>query len=241
MNDAYRRFVQGISFEGIDPMGMDLQLQVSDRWELDNLKIDVEIARIPDDGRDYNSLFEPILEIPRMSTFAIAAIIHRTVQELDEKAAYLNIGVWHGFSFLAGMIGNPNKRIIGVDNFSKWGGPRDDLLARFDNYRSDRHEFYDMDYEEYFNAGQIGEIGFYFYDGDHSYENQLKGLEIAEPYFTDNCVVLVDDANLNAPRRATYDFLEASQNKYEILLDQKTAVDEHPTFWNGIILLQRIG
>ena len=121
------------------------------------------------------------------------------------------------------------------------GRPRDELLARFEQFRSDAHEFYDMDYRDYFDNDHEGEIGFYFYDGDHSHENQLKRLNAAEPFFSDNCIVLIDDTNLDAPRQATFDFLDACDNNYEVLLDQKTAVDEHPTFWNGIILLQRTG
>ena len=239
MSDAYRQFVQGICFEGIEPMGMSLEISAEDQAELATQKIDELISRLPNDGQDYQKILAPILDIPRMSTFAIAAIIHRSVQELDAAAAYLNVGVWHGFSLLAGMIGNPDRRVIGVDNFSKWGGPRDELMSRFEHFRSDRHEFYDMDYRDYFEQVHKGEVGFYFYDGDHSYENQLNGLNLAEPYFSDNCVILVDDTNLDAPRQATFDFLDNSDYDYEVLLDQKTAVDEHPTFWNGIILMRR--
>ena len=69
-------------------------------------------------------------------------------------------------------------------------------MERFERFRGPTHEFHEMDYRDYF-ANVHGErpIGVYFYDGDHAYEHQLEGLRVAEPYFTDDCVVFVDDTN----------------------------------------------
>ena len=92
-----------------------------------------------------------------------------------------------------------------------------------------------MDYRDYFASVHRGPIGVYFYDGDHGYEHQLKGLEIAEPFFGDGCIVLVDDTNWPHPYEATFDFMEASSREYRLLLDRDTSVLDHPTFWNGIL------
>ena len=97
-----------------------------------------------------------------------------------------------------------------------------------------------MDYEEYFASVHRGSIGFYIYDGDHSYRNQLRGLEVAESFFSLGCVVMVDDTNLDEPRQATIDFLAKRDTKFQILLDQRTQSGGHPTWWNGIILFRRI-
>src|SRR6185436_15728090 len=74
--------------------------------------------------------------------------------------------------------------------------------------------------------------------GDHSYENQLEGLKVAEPFFGSNCIVMVDDTNWTDPREATADFVEQSEYEYRVLLDERTSINEHPTFWNGLIILQ---
>src|SRR5207244_4980279 len=66
--------------------------------------------------------------------------------------------LWNGFTFLAGMIGNPGKVCIGIDNFSEYGGPRDAFNSRFDRYKSQKHHFYDMDYAEYFSRLDKGLI-----------------------------------------------------------------------------------
>ncbi|MEM7223547.1 MAG: class I SAM-dependent methyltransferase [Pseudomonadota bacterium] len=202
--------------------------------------IDAYLAILPEAQNDYLTLLEPILAMPRMSTFANGAIIARSVREMALDTAYVNVGVWHGYSLLAGMLAGREQKVVGIDNFSQFGGPRDSAMGRFDQIKSDAHSLHEMDYRDYFSNLHEGEIGFYFYDGEHSYENQLKGLQVAEPFFARDCIVLVDDTNWDDPRRATLDFMAESQNEYEVLLDRRTAWNGHPTFWNGIMVLRRV-
>ena len=179
-----------------------------------------------------------LCRVPKMSTFAIGAMINYGVSHLPEGTCFLNVGVWHGFSLLCAMSENPERKCIGVDNFSEFGGPRDAFLERFKKYKSPNHQFFDMGYEDYFANVHSLPIGFYFYDGDHGYENQLKGLQIAEPFFAENCLVMVDDTNWDAPRKGTLDFIKNSKHDYEILLDRTTFYNWHPTIWNGLMILQ---
>ncbi len=180
-----------------------------------------------------------LTQVPRMSTLAIGGLINYAVSLLAEDEAYVNVGVWNGFSLLCGLVGNYDKLCIGIDNFSEFGGPKEEFMQRFERLHSPRHKFFECDYREYFSKIHQGKIGLYFYDGEHSYQNQLEGLLVAEPFFSQNCTILVDDTNWEEPRKATYDFLDRSQNNYEILLDVKTCTTPHPTWWNGLIVLQR--
>jgi len=158
---------------------------------------------------------------------------------MAQGASFVNVGVWNGFTLLSGMTENPDKLCIGVDNFSEYGGPKEQFLRRFNEHKSANHHFYDIDYRKYFTDVHAGKIGFYIYDGNHCYEHQMMGLKLAEPFFAKNCVVLVDDANDFGPRQATLDFINHSGNKYEILLDAKTRDNGHPTFWNGIMIFRK--
>lgn len=180
--------------------------------------------------------------MPRMSTFAIACIINKAVREMPADQCFVNVGVWHGFTFLAGMLGNPDKRCIGVDNFSEFGGPRSEFRQRFMDAKSDAHTFFDMGYKQYF-AGYHKQqaIGFYIYDGAHDYASQLDGLKIAEPYLAEGALILVDDTNWPDPDKATRDFMAASEFNYDIILDKKTSGNGHPTWWNGILVIQKHG
>ena len=175
-----------------------------------------------------------------MSTFAIGAIINRITSQIPDDESFVNVGVWHGFTFLSGIIHN-SKKCIGIDNFSQFGGPREEFLKEFVKYRTGNHTFVEMDYEEYFaKTHQETPIGFYIYDGHHSYENQLKGLQIAEPFFSKDCIILIDDTNLPEVEKANLDFITQSSNSYRILLDTKTYCNAHPTYWNGIMIFQKI-
>jgi hypothetical protein len=194
---------------------------------------------LPADSGGIAAILSELSPVPRMSTVAIGAIINRAVSQMPDDCSFVNVGVWHGFSLLVGMRQNPHKRCVGVDNFSQWGGPRVDFWKRFEQYRSENHFFHEMDYRNYFETVHRGQIGVYFYDGDHSYDEQLKGLRLAEPYFADNCIVLVDDTNWEGPREATRSFVSHSPWRYDVLFDRATAGNFHPTWWNGLTILQR--
>jgi hypothetical protein len=190
-----------------------------------------------DDGL-LRPLLAPLLTMPRMGRLAFAAILNTIVRRMDSEHAFVNVGVWHGFSLLAAMAGNDDKVCVGVDNFSELGGPRDEFLRRFLNRRSPRHRFYNQDYEDFFAAGLDRPVGAYFYDGAHAYEHQYRGLMAAEPLYVDDAVIVVDDINWQAPREATLQFAEDSRLDWTLVIDQTTASDSHPTLWNGTMVLQ---
>jgi predicted O-methyltransferase YrrM len=204
---------------------------------------DIEIANtiLPDDGEHTRAHLAPLCRIPRMSTFAVGALIHRAVADMPPDRVFLNVGVWHGFTLLAGMAGHPDRVCIGVDNFSEFGGPREAFLARFGALRGPRHRFYELDYRDYFARVHLEPIGVYFYDGDHAYAHQLQGLRLAEPYFAPGTLVFVDDINAADARRAALDFVEQSRWTWQVLLDRRTAQNAHPTLWNGLMILECLG
>ena len=67
-----------------------------------------------------------------MSTYAIGYLINRICKNLSDNQVYLNIGCWKGFSLVAGMI-NTKCKVIGVDNFSQFTGPKNDFIKNFTN------------------------------------------------------------------------------------------------------------
>jgi hypothetical protein len=235
------QYMERISFRHLQPHVM--KPAYYKRWEkaLRWLGTSPELFNtvLPENHKLMQRKLRKLCAIPKMSTFAIGAIINQCVAQMSDAEAFVNVGVWQGFTLLCGMAGNPGKRCVGVDNFSEFSGPRDTFLRRFHRSRSAQHHFYEMDYERYFMDVHRGPIGFYIYDGDHTHEHQLKGLRLAEPFFSKNCIVLVDDTNAEEPRRGTFDFLKMSSYEYQMLLDVTTAGNGHPTFWNGVIIFQR--
>jgi hypothetical protein len=227
--ETLEQFLKGITFAWLQP-DQPIPFQLRDRmgtlWERHN-------TRFAHDGEGILRRFSLLEDVPRMSTLAYSALLQRMVSEMPADLGYVNVGVWHGFSFLASILDNAGKRCVGVDNFSQFGGPEKQFMERFERLRSEGHDFYGMDYEDYFREKHTGRIGAYFYDGHHAYEHQLRGLQVAEPHFAPGCIVLVDDTNWDEPRQASLDFVKGSSRKYELIFDMRTALNSNPTWWNG--------
>jgi hypothetical protein len=246
----FRTYLTGVSFALIDetqPPTAEghFQFTRSDGTKIELLDrqeapLDVANTVLSNDDEGMRRRLSDICRIPRMSTLAIGAAINYGVAQMATDQAFVNVGIWNGFTFLSGIVGNQGKTCIGVDNFSQFGGPRDAFLGRFRALASPAHHFFDMDYRDYFAHHHTGEIGFYIYDGGHSYEDQLLGLRMAEPYFAEGCIVLVDDTNWSEPRQATLDFVAESRFGYELLLDRTTSSNAHPTWWNGLMVYRRV-
>lgn len=230
------KFIEGISFRFVQPSTL---LPKEKLYGTDAL-LEFSNTVVPEDEERLRTAIHGIWQMPKMSSYAIAAIINRVVSQLPSRQSYVNVGVWNGFSFLAGLIGNPDKTCIGVDNFSQFKGPRAEFMYRFNQHKGPAHRFYDMDYVDYFTREHHSPIGLYFFDGPHDYANQLKGLQVAEPYFEKGCIILVDDTNWPEPRQATLDFMAEHPGQYELLLDVMTASNGHPTFWNGLMVLRKL-
>lgn len=248
----YSSYVSNISFRFLQPdmppstpKGYRMLVKVLEKFGSTPEFINTSI---PNDERDMKYRFREIGKIPRMSTLAIGAMINKGIAQMPENQVFLNIGVWNGFTFLSGIISNPHKKCIAVDNFSQFGAddiplfgdPRSAFYERFHNYKSPIHYFYEMDYLEYFAKVHQDPIGFYIYDGEHSYDNQLRGLQAAEPFLAKDCLILIDDTNWHEPRQATLDFISQSSSDYQIILDKQTHCNYHPTLWNGIMILQKL-
>ena len=243
---TYAEYLRGISFRYIQPHEKvsELYKKCEKLFKVFGGTLELFNTILPEDQQQMRNRVGRLCGIPRMSTYAIAAIINRGVADMNPGTAFVNVGVWNGFTLLAGMAGNPDKVCVGVDNFSQFGGPRDAFLERLSRLQSTNHRFYDMDYEEYFRKVHKEPIGFYIYDGEHSYRNQLRGLQIAEPFVARGGVILVDDTNVDEvnkgePKRATYDFMAKSKHKYDVLFEATTSGNGHPTFWNGVLVLQK--
>lgn len=233
-------YMYGITFRFIQPLTpwFPLSPAAFTPWRRFGTFLEFFNTMIPSRERELKQNLRRICNIPRMSTLAIGALINRGVSQMREGEAFVNVGVWHGFTLLSGMVNNARKRCIGIDNFSEFGNPKQAFLARFNSYKQSHHFFYEMDYLDYFSRVHTGKIGFYIYDGCHDYKNQIRGLKVAEPFFSENAIILIDDINYDEVKKATMDFIAASSHEYRILLEATTYCNHHPTFWNGVMVLQ---
>jgi hypothetical protein len=235
-------FASGIKFKYIPPMmrrpwgfrAVNMFLRKFD------IQLECWNTQLPCDQKRYEQRLRDVCRVPRMSTFAIGSIINRAVEQLPDDQSFVNIGVWNGFTFFSGLAGNSGRQCVGVDNFSHPNSPRTAFLERYEKFRGERHAFHEMGYHEYFANVHQGPIGFYLFDGPHTYQDQFDGLKLAEPHFAEGCLILIDDTNWSHVRQANLDFMAQSRDEYRILLDERTPKSGHPTFWNGVMLFQKV-
>lgn len=200
--------------------------------------LDVANTRIWD--RDTKILSLQFLSTPRLSTVAIAYILNRLVKNMPKDKAYLNVGTWCGFSFFAGIIGNEDKTCIGIDDFSEPRDIRHIFEHQYAYFKNANSRFLKMDYLEYFKTVHTESIGVYFYDAEHTYEQQLRALEVADPFLAGGSYIMIDDTSGGPPRDATMDFVKKKNGQYKIVLDIQTPNNCHPTFWCGVMILKKV-
>ena len=100
-----------------------------------------------------------------------------------------------------------------------------------------------MDYKKFFTLWEKRKkaIDFYYYDGEHSYDSQYQNLIIANNFFKRGTIILVDDYNEDNVEKATLDFVAKFDSHFKILKEIKTANKYiHPTYANGIVLIEKI-
>jgi len=244
--DSLGQFINGIGFRFVQPTDEPSRSYLRAEYRLRQLGVPVGLlnAKFPRNQVPITRNLWRLARVPAMSTFPLAGIINEAVRQMPPDQSYVNVGTWQGFTLFAGMLGNRTQHCVGVDNFSEhagpqWGQVRETFLRRFNRWRAPTHEFFEGDYVDYFDRHHSRPIGVYLYDGEHSFENQLRGLEVAEPFFADGCLILIDDAYSASARAATESFMAARDGRYEVVLDQPVASKGHPTFWNGFLIIRR--
>ncbi len=73
-------------------------------------------------------------EIPGMATENKLMLLNLAVRHLDRGEVYVEIGCWQGLSLAGGAKNNPMAKIYACDNFSQFGGPKDQLQRTIHNY-----------------------------------------------------------------------------------------------------------
>ena len=192
-------------------------------------------------------------EVFGMSTENIRFLINELVRFIG-KGVYLEVGMLYGCSLLSAALFNPGVRCIGIDNFSQWGGNEEILqknLLKFGNPKN--IEYYIMDYREgisyIFSKEPQLKVDIYYYDGDHSYANQIEGLDVIHPHLKSKCIILVDDIDWKFVSDANRVWLKkhpdfssfkiSSMKNLDEKLTEKDIPHRERPWWNGFEVITR--
>jgi hypothetical protein len=149
---------------------------------------------------------------------------------------YLEVGSWQGATILSASYRNPGG-FLAIDNFSEFGGPREEFLANRGRWRADcRFEHLDADCWTV-APRQVGPVNVYFYDGGHAEEDQYRAFSHFEPAFTDPFIAVVDDWNWDRVRFGTQRAFSALGFQSLALWQLWSPVQSNlDGWWNGLLV-----
>jgi hypothetical protein len=158
-----------------------------------------------------------------------------------EDSRYLEIGTWKGSSVCSAMCGN-NATVVCIDNWSEFGGPKEEFLKNFNAYKGDNTaSFIEQDCYKV-DISKLPKFNIYMYDGNHTEDSHYKALLHYYNCLDNIFIFIVDDWNLKDVREGTFNsFRELNINvlyEREIRLTTDNSHTPYPlateTWHNGI-------
>ena len=183
--------------------------------------------------------FQPVAEdVENLARENNLALLNLAAACLEGDEAYVEIGVFHGASLIAAMLGNEGKRFVGVDSFAFRDASPEKVRANLAHFGLTPPEIVVGDAFELVPAGAFRDvpIGIWYYDAAHSYEAQLEGVRIAEPLLVPGALVIVDDTDWDDVARAMDDYLAEQPRANRILTLDGTSRGA-PHWWEGMQVL----
>jgi predicted O-methyltransferase YrrM len=199
--------------------------------ELPELFADFPRSEHPLDRR-----FAPVVEqIEGLTRENNVALLNLAASCLGPDEAYVEVGVLYGTSLIGAMLGNEERRFVGIDDFRMWEGNVDQLERNLARFGVARPGHLVGDVFELVPAGALDgmPVGVWYYDAEHSYQTQLEGLRIAEPLLVPGALVIVDDTDWKDVERAMDDYLAGQPRARRVLtIDGKER--GAPQWWEGM-------
>lgn len=161
-----------------------------------------------------------------------------------DDARYLEIGTWKGSSVCAAMCNN-SASVIAIDNFSEFGGPRQELLANFNHFRGANDATFIEGDSFAMDISEFPKFNIYLYDGDHSEKCQYDALKYYYDHLDDEFIFIVDDWNWQGVRNGTLaaiaklDFTILYEKRIRLTYDESHTPQPmaHDTWHNGLFVV----
>jgi hypothetical protein len=150
-----------------------------------------------------------VLDITGMSGRKYRSFINNLISLVPDPR-YLEVGSWAGSTACAAMHGN-RASVTCVDNWSQFGGPRDQFLQNVKRCSNEGIDFQliESDFRE-IDYSKIGKFNVYLFDGPHSHQDQRDGIVLAMPALEKEAIFIVDDWNMTEIREGTFAGIQAS-------------------------------
>lgn len=196
--------------------------------------IDHVRASIAAAERRESNLPDAVLEIDGMSSPKVRHFLNNLCS--FPTCRYLEIGSWKGSTLVSALYGNSVEHAVAIDNFSEFGGPRDEFGDNCSRHiPSSGHMFFDADCFGIDKRLLHGPFNTYFYDGPHSFDGQMRAFTHFDDLLSDPFIAVVDDWNLKRVKQGTRAAFE--QLGYNPLFEAELPAKKNGDrrrWWNGL-------
>ena len=183
--------------------------------------------------------FAPIVErVENLARENNLALLNLAASCLGPDEIYVEVGVFHGASLVAAML-ETEGRFVGIDSFDFRDGSLETVEQNLAHFGVGQPELLVGDVFELVPAGALGQAraGVWYYDALHTYEGQIEGLRIAEPWLAPGALLIVDDTDWEQVARAMDDYLADQPRATRVLtIDGKDR--GFPQWWEGMQVLE---
>lgn len=144
-----------------------------------------------------------------------------------EGARYLEIGVWKGSSTCAAMCDNKMTNCLAIDNWSEFGGPKNEFMKYFNKYKGENNAtFIESDCWD-IDVSKLGKFNIYMYDGDHTEKSHFEALNYYLSCLDNEFIYMIDDWNWESVRNGTINSIK--ENNCEILYQKEIRTTDDNT------------
>jgi predicted O-methyltransferase YrrM len=185
--------------------------------------------------------FAEILEsVPGLTRPNNLALLHLAATQLPPTESYVEVGSLRGTSLIAAMFDNSGKDFVAIDDFSMKDASRSELERNLRRYGLTEVTILEGDAFAILRDGAFASgrsVGVYYYDAAHSYQHQLDGLRLIEPYLAREALLIVDDTDWDFVAEAVEDYI-ASQPRVTPLVAIGGKDTGAPAWWEGVRALR---
>jgi predicted O-methyltransferase YrrM len=152
------------------------------------------------------------------------------------KTKYLEVGTWMGSSFVSAVYGNDHLNPVCIDNWSEFGGPREQFYANCKEFLP--KSMITVIEGDCFKVAKkhLGDepIDIYLYDGGHQEGEHKAAITHMWKFLASPCIVIVDDWNWEVVKKGTYlGFAEVGAKVHYSIDVGSDADNDHRGYWNG--------
>jgi hypothetical protein len=189
---------------------------------------------VPLDGR----FGEVLAQVPGLTRPNNLALLNLAARLLPRGESYVEVGSLRGTSLISAMLDNDGKDFVAIDDFSMKDASRSQLEQNLASFGVTGATILEGDAFDILRSNKLSgrTVGVYYYDAAHTYEQQLDGLRLAEPYLAAEALLIVDDTDWDFVTRAVDDYL-ASQPNATSLVRIGGEETGSPGWWVGVQVL----